>query len=157
MIARARAAATPDEALVEIQKKTFNPREGVVIPALPSGYREPEDSGYAPQEARIETYGPRQIRLTTQSGQDKFLVLSETYSPYWRAAIDGRPAPVLRANYGLRALFVPRGRHVVSFVFRYTPFYWGLGITAATLTALVLTLLITRRRKSAAGPPKESL
>ena len=157
MIARAKAAATPEEALEEIQKKTFNPRESVIVPALPSGYREPEDSGYAPQEARIEAYGPREVRLTTQSSQDKFLVLSDTYSPYWRAAIDGRPAQVLRANYGLRALFVPRGRHAVSFVFTYPPFYWGLGITAVTITAFALTLWIARRRKSAAVPQEEPL
>jgi hypothetical protein len=156
MIARARAAATPAQALEEIQKLNFNPRESVIIPALPPGYREPADSGYAPREVRIEAYGPRQVRLTTQAGQDKFLVLSEAYSPYWRAVVDGRPAPVLRANYGLRAVFVPRGRHEVSFVFSYPPFYRGLGITAVTLAAFVLTLLITRRRKSVAAPPQEA-
>ena len=155
MIARARAVSKPEEALAEIQKKSFNPREGVILDALPPNYREPGDSGYAPQEARIEAYGPRQIRITTQAGEDKFLVLSDTYSPYWQAAIDGRPARVLRANYGLRALSVPPGRHDVTFVFHYRPFYWGLGLTAATLVVFALTPFISRRRRFSVVPERE--
>ena len=48
------------------------------------------------------------------------LALHETWYPGWVAEIDGRKAPVLRADVLFRGVEVPAGRHDV--VFRFAPF-----------------------------------
>jgi hypothetical protein len=47
-----------------------------------------------------------------------FLVVSDTWLPGWSATVDGKQAPVLRANYAFRAVKVPSGRHEVVFTYR---------------------------------------
>ena len=48
------------------------------------------------------------------------LALHAIYYPGWIAEIDGKPAPVLRADVLFRGVEVPPGEHRV--VFRYAPF-----------------------------------
>ncbi len=83
-------------------------------------------------------------QITTPSSA--LLILSETHYPGWRAAIDGQPAPLLRANYVLRAVPVPAGEHTVELVFWPVTFTIGAVISAFTL-AIVAILLIGYRRK----------
>ena len=48
------------------------------------------------------------------------LALHDTWYPGWVAEIDGKRAPILRADVLFRGVEVPAGRHRV--VFRYAPF-----------------------------------
>jgi hypothetical protein len=57
------------------------------------------------------------LEIATDSPEDRILVLSDNYYPGWQAYIDGTPAQIMRANLTMRAIEVPAGRHMVSFVF----------------------------------------
>jgi hypothetical protein len=46
------------------------------------------------------------------------LVIAITPHKYWRATIDGAPAPLVRANVGFQAVAVPAGRHHVALRYR---------------------------------------
>ncbi len=74
---------------------------------------------------QITRYQPQRIELRTSNQQPGFLVLSETYYRGWEAWIDGKRAPVERANYALRGLSVPAGDHSIEFVFRAHSFRNG--------------------------------
>ncbi|MCQ3941804.1 MAG: hypothetical protein DPW22_01120 [Alphaproteobacteria bacterium] len=73
-----------------------------------------------PARARIVAWAPDRVEIETRSQAGGVLVLHATYYPGWRAEIDGRPAPVLRANVLFRGVEVPAGLHRV--VFRFAPF-----------------------------------
>jgi hypothetical protein len=72
-----------------------------------------------------------------------FLVLRDSYSPHWRAEVDGLETPLLRADGLFRAVRLAPGPHVVRLVFRPTPVY--AGATVSALTALLLLALVLRR------------
>jgi hypothetical protein len=68
---------------------------------------------------------PNQIEVRTQSGASGYLLLADTWYPGWQAWVDGRPAPVWRANYLFRAVPLPAGEHQVIVAYRPAWFYLG--------------------------------
>ena len=87
------------------------------------------------------------VALETSTTDAGFLVLADAYFPGWSATIDGKQAPVLRANRAMRGVFIPKGDHLVEFRYRSRPFEMGAIVSAATLAGLTMTHFFLRRRK----------
>ena len=60
---------------------------------------------------------PTSVSYESESDADGLAVFSEIYYPGWTAKIDGKPVDILRANYVLRAMAVPAGKHVIEMTF----------------------------------------
>lgn len=75
-----------------------------------------------------------------------WVVVVDAWDPGWRAAVDGRPAPLQRANLGFRAVPVPAGRHRVEMLFRPRGLAAGLWTSLASVVVLVCGLALTARR-----------
>ena len=95
--------------------------------------------------------------LTYEAETDGGLaVFTDIYYPGWQCTIDGQPADILRANYVLRAVVLPTGKHTVSFRFDPQSLHITETLANTGLIALVLLFLaligweIYRRRKSSA-------
>ena len=84
-------------------------------------------------DARIVSWRGDRIEIEADSELGGMLALHETWYPGWVAEIDGRKAPVLRADVLFRGVEVPAGRHHV--VFRFAPFSLD-NLTNALKTAL---------------------
>ncbi|GGH31169.1 hypothetical protein FAZ19_21985 [Sphingobacterium alkalisoli] len=66
----------------------------------------------------LVSYHPDTLKYEYSAPHDAFAVFSEVYyDKGWKAYIDGEEAPILRADYILRALQLPGGNHTVEFVF----------------------------------------
>jgi hypothetical protein len=96
---------------------------------------------------RILSYSPRRILIEADTVDTQYLVLSDTYHPWWRAKIDGKRTEVLKANLALRAVVVPQGRHEIEFYLVPVSFYWGAGITFTTIVGGCITGYLLRRRQ----------
>ena len=70
-----------------------------------------------PGTVAITSYRNTEVVVDVESPDGGFVVLNDVWHPWWRAVIDGRPAPLLRANVLVRAVRVEAGRHRVRFVF----------------------------------------
>ncbi len=57
------------------------------------------------------------MRLVVEADSGGLLLLSEMYHPRWRARINGRYVPVLRANGALRAVALSPGRSEIEFFY----------------------------------------
>jgi uncharacterized membrane protein YfhO len=69
-------------------------------------------------------------------------VFSEIYYPKgWHAFVDGKETEILRANYVLRALIVPGGKHEIEFKFEPKPYTVGNRVTLASSWAVLLIAL----------------
>ena len=70
------------------------------------------------QPAKIELTkyaNPGNLFYASESAEDGLAVFSEVYYKTWKAFVDGKEVPVLRANYILRAIEVPAGKHTIEF------------------------------------------
>jgi membrane protein YfhO len=86
------------------------------------------------------------VRVVTESDAPAVLVLTDTWYPGWRAEVDGREAPLLRADHAFRGVAVPAGRHEVVMRFRPRSVAVGAALSALALLAVVGLLVIDRRR-----------
>jgi hypothetical protein len=85
---------------------------------------------------------PPYLKYETQSANSGVVVFSEIYYPKgWHAFIDGKEVPILRADYVLRALEVPAGKHTIEFNFEPKPYVVGNKITIASGWVLLLVAL----------------
>ncbi|HSV28216.1 MAG TPA: DUF6044 family protein, partial [Candidatus Omnitrophota bacterium] len=66
-------------------------------------------------------YGTDAIDLAVDCEDACLLVVANSYSPFWQAEIDGRPAGIGQAYGALWAIRIPGGQHRVAF--RYRPPY----------------------------------
>lgn len=92
---------------------------------------------------------PERVELRVDCAQACLLVLKDTYFPGWSAIVDGRPAPILRANGMFRAVAIPPGTSQVAFEF--APDSLRLGATTSLLAALFLAatwIVLTRGARS---------
>ncbi|MBF6614747.1 MAG: YfhO family protein [Chloroflexi bacterium] len=106
-----------------------------------------QSAGSVPVTWRVDN--PERIELSVTMPAAGYLVLSDSYSPGWRAKVDGQDAPLFRANAVFRAVAVPGGNHIITFT--YDPVLFNVGAAASALslciaTALLLTGLRTRKR-----------
>jgi len=79
------------------------------------------------------------VRLSAPAPAGSALVASENFYPGWSARIDGKPAPVYRADYVLMGVPLPAGATTVEFTFDNATYPRGRTVTFA---ALVLSLLL---------------
>jgi hypothetical protein len=102
----------------------------------------PPSRNYAeapPGTARIASWRGDRVEIDAESVEGGILVLHDIDYPGWEAEIDGRSAPVLRADVLFRGVEVPAGSHRV--VFRFVPFSLN-----NLKSALILVLHPPRRR-----------
>jgi hypothetical protein len=89
------------------------------------------------------TYKPSELVYESNSSAEGLAVFSEIYynvRDEWKVTIDDKPADMLRANYVLRALRVPAGKHTIKF--RFEPVSVSTGSKIDLVSSLLLVALI---------------
>jgi hypothetical protein len=90
---------------------------------------------------KLIEHKPSDMKYESKSSIGSVAVFSEIYYPGWKAFIDGKETPVIRANYILRAIEVPAGDHVIEFKFEPEAYVVGNKITTASSWIVLLALL----------------
>jgi hypothetical protein len=120
--------------------------DGEELEALASPQYNPADAAYveSPVElpalcggtAEITKEIPTHITISAHMETPGLIVLADNWDRGWHAYWNGRPVPVLRANYAVRGVIVPAGTGTLEFVYR--PASLILGLWLAGFAAFVL-------------------
>jgi hypothetical protein len=86
-------------------------------------------------------YKPNYLKYISNNANDGVAIFSENYYENgWKATIDGKEAPIFRANYVLRGLKVPAGKHTIEF--KFEPEVVKTGSAIALISSIGMLLLI---------------
>ncbi len=95
----------------------------------------------------VVEYTPHRVELSAQTDADGWVVLGDTYFPGWYAWVDGEETPVLRADWALRAVYVPAGEHQVVLEYRSRSFEIGMWVSAMSVIVVAGLWLWDGRRR----------
>jgi hypothetical protein len=95
---------------------------------------------------------PGAIEIAVDAPTRQLLVVSESFHPGWRAAVDGGEARLLRVNGDFLGVVVDPGVHAVSLAFAPRSFALGCWTSAAGV-ALVLAVAARGLLRTPAQPP----
>jgi hypothetical protein len=149
LVHRAVVARDHEDAWTRLHQPDFDPTATVIL----EGGRELDGQPGAGEPAKVEVvrYESDLVEIELSSPVEGYLVLSDPYYPGWRAAVDGVPEPILKADYAFRAVEVPAGDHRVTMAFRPDAWRVGLAISVVTVLALVVFAAVSLLRRRARG------
>ena len=91
---------------------------------------------------KLDSFAPNKIVYQSNSSTKQLAVFSEVYYPKgWNAYIDGELHNHFRANYILRAIIVPSGKHTIEFKFEPKSYYLGEKVSFASSLLLIIFFL----------------
>jgi hypothetical protein len=113
-------------------------------------YHGVKSRGHA-ETVKVRYPSPRQAVLECDLESPGMVVLSDVYYPGWKLTVDGKPAPIYRANRLMRGAAVKAGKHTL--VYTYDPESFRIGLVLS-VTAILATAGLA---KSFAGQPVSSV
>lgn len=126
--------ATPVASLEEAYAQMATRRHGnelVVEDVLRSSMAE-SANGFTVDQVRLVHNTANVLAFSVHAGANGYMALGLPYLSGWRATVDEREVPVLRANGYSMAVWVEQGTHAVIFE------YWSPSLNAGIVVALIV-------------------
>jgi len=144
-VAQSKFVETENEALLEMRKDGFIPKDTVIIVGHDKQQNQKE-LVIEPSMVKIVDYKAQKVEINVDAMNNGFLVLSDRYYPGWKVYIDGKESHLYNANYIFRAVELNKGKHSVVFVFNPLSFRIGLYMSIiSSIAIIVLTLTVIVR------------
>ena len=90
----------------------------------------------------LTNYAPNHLVYESENTQDGIAVFSEIYYPDgWQVTIDGKETELGRADYILRALYIPAGKHTIEMRFDPQSLHITEGIAYGAMALLLLGVI----------------
>jgi uncharacterized membrane protein YfhO len=137
-----------DAQVKTMQRSDFNPRQTVLIEQ-----GQVLNQANATSTAAISRYHNNEVVITVEASASGYVFLGDMYYDGWKAQVDGKDAPLTRADYMFRAVPVEAGKHTVRMYYSPASFALGRNITIFTmfivLIWIVVALVLSSRRRRA--------
>jgi hypothetical protein len=126
-----------DEALALLKGSDINPAETALLEKRPPIEPVSKKGG----KVEITSFSFNEIHMQADVPSPCLLVASEVYYPRWKVYVDGKENEMLRADYLLRAVALPAGRHEVVFKYDSSHIKRAFHISLTTFVLLLVLLI----------------
>lgn len=144
---------TPLTVHAAVQSASFDPARAAIAEGAVALHTRADKS----DTVRIDDLQATEMALDVSCAQPCYVVTSDAYDAGWSAAIDGDATRVYPTDEALRGVFVPAGRHRVTFVYRPDGLALGVAVSVMSAFALAALGLASARRRSLNVPRLEPL
>lgn len=151
-----RIVANPDSEITALSK--FDPSTTAIVDKQFEG----SVTGLQPDKdslagIKLTSYKTNNLVYESNSSSERLAVFSEIYfANGWNAYVDGKLTPHFRANYVLRAMRVPAGKHTIEYKFEPSIVQTGEKISTASMVLLFLlcggAVFMELRKKGGTNP-----
>ncbi len=160
VVPRAVVAASEGEVAFWLHAPRFDPEAYVILTDAPKELATPVaalESAATSGHATLERDEGEHVIVRAEAPPGGgFLVVSDTFFPGWTARVDGKPAPIYRANLYVRAVPLAAGAHRVELRYassaRVRGFCWSLAALTVLLGVLASALFFSRRARTPGRP-----
>jgi hypothetical protein len=94
----------------------------------------------------------QRVEFEIEASEPSLVVVAQTWYHNWRAYIDDRPAPLLRANHAFQAVQVPAGRHHVRLAYEDLAFQFGAAVSICMVVNCFICLRLLGKRQFPTQP-----
>ena len=149
-----RAVVAPDEAAQAraVAEPHFRPSRYAVVDRPLDGVPpfDPHEEAPLPTEiSALAREGAIDLAVEVEARAPGVLVIGEPWYPGWRVTVDGKATELLRVDYALRGVPLPRGHHEVAMTFEDLPLARGGAVTITALVLVIGLMGLARRQRSA--------
>ncbi|OFX53168.1 MAG: hypothetical protein A2066_13295 [Bacteroidetes bacterium GWB2_41_8] len=122
--------------------KNFDPKSTAIVNKRFENELDDFKSGSGEGEIKLTEYKPNYLKYEASvNGGSQLAVFSEIYYPKgWKSFIDGKETNHIQANFVLRAMVVPAGKHQIEFKFEPVSYYTGNKISLGSSILLLLAI-----------------
>ena len=133
----------PNKILERLFSESFDIKKAVILEEQPFSFQNSKNESLG--AAVIKEYQGNKVIIETNTQSNQILILTDNYFPGWKAFIDEKETKILRANYTFRAIVLPYGKHIVTFLYQPSSLQIGLFISVFSLFIYFLTILFYRK------------
>lgn len=136
---------TPGDQYKILSSPEFNPSDKVILrkkiidlPVLEN----------VSSSAQIKNYGNQYIKISADMKDNGFVVLSDAYYPGWKTYLNNEATASFAVNINQRAVFVPKGKHMLEFYYKPDSFYNGLLLSVFSLITTVFAFFWLKSKEN---------
>jgi hypothetical protein len=148
---------SPDDALRKATEAGFDPSVSAILeqdPGIAQQGSGSSGSGIRGSQSRASaTYAetnPENITVAVDAPSPAIVVVRNAFDPGWSATVDGRPAPLIPADFLLQGIAVEAGHHLILLTYRDNEVTLGMRLGGAVwllfFAVFVAAALLERRR-----------
>jgi hypothetical protein len=144
---RAEHVESDEAALQRLLAPEFDPTESVVLSTPDAAPATERGNAARAEPATVIADEHAHVHLRVERTAPGYLVITRSHYPGWRARVNGKDQPLLRANLGLSALHVEAGTSEIELDYDPASFEIGTWCTLVSAIACVIWLAFAARRR----------
>jgi hypothetical protein len=113
----------------QLDRADFDPASQAIVEGILPGQMAMPSTG---EKVSVTAYEGQRVEIAADLDAPGLLVLSDMFYPGWQAYVDGARQPIFATNLIMRGIYLPRGKHAISFTYRPATWTGGLGVAGAT-------------------------
>ena len=138
-VKKVKTVTSSDDEIIELYKT--NTKTDLVIQDKFKSEINYKDTYSGEGSIKLISYEPNYLTYESETANEEMAVFSEIYYPFgWNAYVDGQLKPHAAADYVLRTMVVPAGKHKIEFKFEPKTYQTGNSIAMVGSALLFLSV-----------------